>query len=76
MLEVSALEAAYDRSQVLFGMSFRVAAGEVATLMGRDGEDEISVHEIAKIKNSASYDVLCSWRGRLPRIYVNDEPAQ
>jgi branched-chain amino acid transport system ATP-binding protein len=37
MLEVSALEAAYDRSQVLFGMSFRVAAGEVATLMGRNG---------------------------------------
>lgn len=49
---------------------------DVATLMGRAGDDEISVHEIAKIKNSASYDVLCSWRGRLPRIYVNDEPAQ
>ncbi len=49
---------------------------DAATLMGRDGEDEISVHEIAKIKNSASYDVLCSWRGRLPRIYVNEKPAQ
>lgn len=49
---------------------------EVATLMGRDGAEEISVHEIAKIKNSASYDVLCSWRGRLPRIYVNDEAAR
>lgn len=49
---------------------------DVATLMGRDGAGEISVHEIAKIKNSASYDVLCSWRGRLPRLYVNDQPAQ
>lgn len=49
---------------------------DVATLMGRDGADEISVHEIAKIKNSASYDVLCSWRGRLPRIYMNEKPAQ
>lgn len=48
---------------------------DVATLMGRDGSEEISVHDIAKMKNSASYDVLCSWRGRLPRIYVNDEPA-
>lgn len=37
MLEVSGLESAYDRSQVLFGMSFRVGAGEVATLMGRNG---------------------------------------
>jgi alanine racemase len=48
---------------------------DVATLMGRDGDVEISVHDIAKMKNSASYDVLCSWRGRLPRIYVNAAPA-
>jgi len=44
-----------------------------AVLMGRQGDDEISVHEVARLKNSASYDVLCSWRGRLPRIYLNDE---
>jgi alanine racemase len=48
---------------------------DVTTLMGCDGAEEITVHDIAKLKNSASYDVLCSWRGRLPRIYVNDEPA-
>ena len=46
-----------------------------AVLMGRQGEDEISVHEVAKLKNSASYDVLCCWRGRLPRIYLNDDCA-
>ena len=46
-----------------------------AVLMGRQGEDEISVHEVAKLKNSASYDVLASWRGRLPRVYLNDESA-
>jgi alanine racemase len=46
---------------------------DVATLMGPDGTEEISVYDIAKMKNSASYDVLCSWRGRLPRVYVNDE---
>lgn len=49
---------------------------DVATLMGREGAEEITVHDIATLKNSASYDVLCSWRGRLPRIYVNDEAAQ
>jgi alanine racemase len=47
-----------------------------AVLMGRQGDDEISVHEVAKLKNSASYDVLCSWRGRLPRIYLNDARAE
>ena len=42
-----------------------------AVLMGCQGEEEISVHEVAKLKNSVSYDVLTSWRERLPRIYVN-----
>ena len=41
-----------------------------AVLMGRQGEEEISVHEMAHLRNSVSYDVLTSWRGRLPRIYV------
>jgi alanine racemase len=40
-----------------------------AVLMGRQGDQEISVHEVAKLKNSVSYDVLTSWRSRLPRIY-------
>jgi alanine racemase len=46
---------------------------DVAVLMGRDGAEEITVHDIAKLKNSASYDVLCSWRGRLPRIYLGQQ---
>ncbi len=42
-----------------------------AVLMGRQGNDEISVHEVAQWKNSVSYDVLAGWRARLPRIYLN-----
>jgi branched-chain amino acid transport system ATP-binding protein len=37
MLEVTALEAGYGASKVLHGMSLRVAAGEVVTLLGRNG---------------------------------------
>ena len=47
--------------------------GDVAVLMGRHGNEEITVHDIAQLKNSASYDVLCGWRGRLPRIYLQEE---
>jgi len=37
MLEVEGLETAYGRSQVLFGVSLAVRAGEVTTLLGRNG---------------------------------------
>jgi branched-chain amino acid transport system ATP-binding protein len=37
MLSVDVLEAAYGASQVLFGVSLDVGAGEVATLLGRNG---------------------------------------
>jgi len=37
MLEVRALETAYGRSQVLFGVSLSVEAGTVVTLLGRNG---------------------------------------
>jgi alanine racemase len=40
-------------------------------LMGRQGVDEISAHEVAKWKNTVSYDVLAGWRARLPRFHVN-----
>ena len=46
-----------------------------AVLMGRQGDEEITVHDLAQLKNSASYDVLCGWRGRLPRVYLHDETA-
>ncbi len=37
LLEVSDLQTAYGTSQVLFGISFAIRAGEVATLLGRNG---------------------------------------
>jgi alanine racemase len=46
-----------------------------AVLMGKQGDEEISVHEVAKLKNSVSYDVLTGWRSRLPRVYLNHAPA-
>ena len=37
MLEVEAIETCYGLSQVLFGISLSIAAGEMVTLMGRNG---------------------------------------
>ncbi|HEX6957484.1 MAG TPA: ABC transporter ATP-binding protein [Ferrovibrio sp.] len=37
MLQLESVDTFYGRSQVLFGMSLSIAAGEVVTLMGRNG---------------------------------------
>ena len=42
-----------------------------AVIMGQQGSEEISVHEVANLRGSVSYDVLTSWRTRLPRVYVS-----
>ena len=49
-----------------------------AVLMGRQGADEITVRDLAKLKNSVTYDVLTNWRLRLRRKSVNARisPAQ
>ncbi len=43
-----------------------------AVLMGKQGNDEITVRDIAKLKNSVTYDVLTNWRLRLRRKSVNN----
>lgn len=49
-------------------------AGDTVVLMGRDQGEEITAHELARLKQSVSYDILCGWRGRLPRVHLNDGP--
>lgn len=46
-----------------------------AVLMGRQGGEEITVHDLAHWKNTVSYDILVCWRARLPRVYLNAESS-
>ena len=39
-------------------------------LLGRQGNEEISVHEIARWKGTVSYEVLTNWSWRLRRVEV------
>ena len=39
-------------------------------LLGRNGQDEITIHDIAALRNSVSYDAMVSWSARLPRRYL------
>lgn len=48
--------------------------GDIATLIGTDGEDRITVSELASIGDLSPYEILTGLRGRLPRRYSEDEP--
>lgn len=44
--------------------------GDVVTIMGTDGDEYISADEIASLRHTISYEVLCNFAARMPRIYV------
>jgi len=46
-----------------------------AVIMGRQGNDEITVRDVAQLKKSVTYDVLTNWRLRLRRKSVNGGAA-
>ncbi|MGA1498711.1 MAG: alanine racemase C-terminal domain-containing protein, partial [Steroidobacteraceae bacterium] len=50
------------------------ALGDEMVLMGRQGEEDITSHELAALKHSVSYDILTNWRARLPRHYLGGAP--
>ncbi|MCW5745459.1 MAG: ABC transporter ATP-binding protein [Alphaproteobacteria bacterium] len=63
MLQVRELATAYGESQVLFGMEFEVGAGEVVTLMGRNGMGKTTtVHSIMGIVPPRSGTILLESR--------------
>ena len=49
-----------------------VRAGDEVTLIGRDGEELISVEELGDLCGRFSYEFVCEISKRVPRIYVKD----
>ena len=49
-----------------------IAVGDVATLFGKDGNEIISVEEIAEKLGTINYEVLCMVSRRVLRLYVKD----
>lgn len=41
-------------------------------LIGRDGDKEISVEEVAEPANSFNYELVCNIGRRVPRVYIRD----
>lgn len=47
-----------------------VRIGDVATLLGAEGREEITLDELARTADSVSYEVLTRFTPRLPRIWT------
>jgi alanine racemase len=47
-----------------------VQEGEIVTILGREGNEQISVEDWANQLNTISWEILCSFKHRLPRLTV------
>ncbi|MBD2461158.1 alanine racemase [Oscillatoria sp. FACHB-1407] len=50
--------------------------GEVVTLLGQDGNDYLSADDWATSLNTISWEILCGFKHRLPRLTVNQEKRE
>lgn len=44
--------------------------GDEVVLIGKQGDEEISLREIASLTNTIDYEILCLFNNRIPRIYL------
>jgi len=46
--------------------------GDTVTLIGRDGQDGLTVSDVAAAEELSPYEILTGLRGRLPRRYIGE----
>ena len=47
-----------------------VRPGEIATLIGRDGEERVDADELATLADTISWEILAGLTARVPRLYL------
>jgi len=59
-----------DYITVDLGIDTSIKIGEDVVLIGKSGRYEITVEDIARVKNTHPYDIICSISNRVKRIYI------
>jgi len=49
-----------------------VMVGDKATLVGRDGDDKITLEELGELSGRFNYEFACCLGNRIPRLYYKD----
>ena len=52
-----------------------VAVGDEAVLIGGQGEEEITVGELAELLDTITYEITCAVSDRVPRVHLGGESA-
>lgn len=47
-----------------------ICYGDVVTLIGKDGDQEITVDEMADLRETINYEVVCNFGARLDKVYI------
>jgi alanine racemase len=49
-----------------------VEVGDVATIIGTDGDERQTAEELARGIGTINYEIVCGVSGRVPRLYHRD----
>ena len=49
-----------------------VAEGDLVTLVGTDGDETITIDDLANIVGTINYEIVCDVGKRVPRVYLRD----
>ncbi|MGE8207097.1 alanine racemase [Heyndrickxia sp. NPDC080065] len=58
--------------QCMVRLSHPVAVGTTVTLIGKQGNESITIDEIAKKLETINYEIPCITSTRIPRVYIQD----
>lgn len=61
-----------DQIMIDIGPLGDVHVGDEVVLFGRQGEEEITVTELAALAGTINYELVCALSSRVPRIYLQD----
>ena len=64
-----------DQITVDCGPDAEVARGDEVVLLGRQGDEEITAEEWARLLDTIGYEVTCGLGRRIPRVVVADRPG-
>jgi alanine racemase len=59
-----------DQTMVSIGADSAIKAGDQAVLIGRQGNDAITLEELARAAGTINYELACNIAARVPRVYV------